>query len=128
MMKSPALRKAVPFASTQWACFGALFIVGIAFMLYVGTEKRIDRAHEPRYELHALVAELRQSSDDLTRMARSYVATGDTRHRKNYQEIIDIRDGNLPRPQQYEGVRRGGARPVRRDGARHRIRVEELRP
>ncbi|SEN86939.1 diguanylate cyclase/phosphodiesterase with PAS/PAC sensor(s) [Duganella sp. CF517] len=104
MMTSPALRKAAPFASMLWACFSALFIVTIAFLLYVWTEKRIDRANELRYVSRSLVEELRQSSDDLTRMARTYVATGDPKYRKNYQEIIDIRDGRQARPQSYDNV------------------------
>ncbi len=104
MMKSPEPRKAAPFARMLWACFSALFIVTIAFLLYVWTEKRIDRANELRYVSRSLVEELRQSSDDLTRMARTYVATGDARYRKNYQEIIDIRDGRQARPQSYDNV------------------------
>jgi diguanylate cyclase (GGDEF)-like protein/PAS domain S-box-containing protein len=103
-MKSPAPRKAASYASILWTCFCALFIVAIAFLLYVWTEKRIDRANELRYASRTLVDELRQSSDDLTRMARTYVATGDAQYRKNYQEIIDIRDGKQARPQHYDNV------------------------
>ena len=102
MMKPTAVRKAVPFASMLWACFSALLIASLAFLLYVWTEKRIDRANELRYVSRGLVAELRQSSDDLTRMARAYVATGDSRYRKNYQDIIDIRDGRQARPHNYD--------------------------
>jgi methyl-accepting chemotaxis protein len=49
----------------------------------------------------ALAAELRQSSDDLTRMARSYAATGDPRFRDHYYRILAIRDGKVPRPVTY---------------------------
>nr|WP_315393432.1 EAL domain-containing protein [uncultured Duganella sp.] len=104
MMKFSAPRKTAPFGSMLWACFSALFIVAIAFLLYVWTEKRIDHAHQLRYDSRNLIAELRQSSDDLTRMARTYVATGEAQYRKNYQEIIDIRDGRAPRPAGYDNV------------------------
>ncbi|MRW91961.1 EAL domain-containing protein [Duganella sp. FT80W] len=93
-----------PFASYLWACFGTLLLVAAAFMLYVWTEKRIDHANELRYTSHNLIEELRQSSDDLTRMARTYVATGEAQYRKNYQEIVDIREGRAARPKNYENV------------------------
>ncbi|HWW71183.1 MAG TPA: diguanylate cyclase, partial [Duganella sp.] len=103
-MKSPPHHATARFSSMLWACLSVLFLTAIAFLLYVWTEKRIDRANELRYVSRSLLAELRQSSDDLTRMARTYVATGDAQYRKNYQEIIDIRDGLQPRPQHYDNV------------------------
>jgi len=76
----------------------------IAFGVYVKAEKEIDRANELRYQSLQLAAELRQSSDDLTRMARTYVATGNPAYKKYYQDILDIRDGRKARPTQYQGV------------------------
>jgi len=106
IMKLPASRQRAPaqFVSILWACFTALLVVTLAFLLYVWTEKRIDSANEQRYASRALIEELRQSSDDLTRMARTYVATGDPQFRRHYQEIVDIRDGRHPRPQGYDNV------------------------
>ena len=105
-MKLPVSRQPAPkqFVSILWACFGALFIVTVAFLLYVWTEKRIDHANQQRYASRTLIEELRQSSDDLTRMARSYVVTGDPQYRRQYQEVLDIRDGRVPRPQGYDNV------------------------
>ncbi|MGP1667012.1 MAG: hypothetical protein ACTS5I_14090, partial [Rhodanobacter sp.] len=37
----------------------------------------ISQAHEQRYHAYQLADEFRQSSDDLTRLARTYVVTGD---------------------------------------------------
>ena len=48
--------------------------------------------------------ELRQSSDDLTRMARTYAATGDQRFVDYFNQILDIRSGKAPRPLQYGRV------------------------
>ena len=45
-----------------------------------------------------LADELLQSSDDLTRMARSYVITGDIKYKRYFGEIYDIREGKQPRP------------------------------
>jgi len=100
------MKPAIPtqYTSYLWAGAGTMLLVAAAFMFYVWTEKRIDQANELRYASRNLVEELRRSSDDLSRMARTYVATGDAQFRNNYQEILDIRDGRLPRPQQYENV------------------------
>ena len=92
------------FARYLWVSLGALCLVTAAFVLYVWSEKRIDRANQQRYTARKLVSEMRHSSEDLTRMARSYVATGEPGYRLHYQEILDIRDGRSPRPQGYDNV------------------------
>ncbi|OHV34123.1 hybrid sensor histidine kinase/response regulator [Pseudofrankia saprophytica] len=51
-----------------------------------------------------LAYELRQTSDDLTRMARTYVVTGQPRYRAWFQEILEIRDGTAPRPRNYGNI------------------------
>lgn len=48
-----------------------------------------------------LANELLQSSEDLTRMARSYVVTGDAKYERYFLEILEIRNGTLPRPDNY---------------------------
>jgi diguanylate cyclase (GGDEF)-like protein/PAS domain S-box-containing protein len=78
-----------------------LLALMIAFGLYVDSERRIDRAHAQRYESFRLAEQLRQSSDNLTRMARRYVMTGDPKYRAYYQEILDVRDGRKPWPKGY---------------------------
>jgi signal transduction histidine kinase/CheY-like chemotaxis protein len=49
-----------------------------------------------------LADSLRQSSNDLTNMVRLYVATGRSRYRAYYQQILAIRDGSSPRPRDYD--------------------------
>ena len=49
-----------------------------------------------------LADSLRQSSNDLTNMVRLYVATGRSRYRAYYQQILAIRDGSAPRPRNYD--------------------------
>ncbi len=87
-----------------WWLFGAFILVIIAFIFYVEAEKDIDRAHETRFRTIQLADELRQSSDDLTRMVRTYIVTGDHVYKQHFQEILDIREGKRPRPRQYEGI------------------------
>ena len=57
-----------------------------------------------RYLMTEKAKELRQSSDDLTRMARTYVVTNNKEYKQNYFKILDIRNGKVPRPQNYEGI------------------------
>ncbi len=47
---------------------------------------------------------LRQTSDDLTRMVRLYVVNGDPVYRTYFNEILDIRNGDAPRPEKYFDV------------------------
>jgi methyl-accepting chemotaxis protein len=63
-----------------------------------------DATAHRRYLSNQLADELRQSSDDLTRLARTYVATGEAKWEHQYLEILDIRNGKLPRPQAYERI------------------------
>jgi len=50
-------------------------------------------------DLHHLADYLRQTSDDLTRFSRMYVATGNPKYLENYKQIISIRNGQIPLPQ-----------------------------
>jgi len=68
------------------------------------TEVEITASSERRFESYKLADELRQGSDDLTTMARLYVSTGDERFAIQFQEILDIRSGEAPRPDNYDRV------------------------
>lgn len=84
-----------------WLTILIVVSLACAFGVYVYTEKRIDLANETRQLSYLLTDQLRQSSDDLTRMVRTYVMTGDSRYKRYYQQILDIRDGKIPRPEGY---------------------------
>jgi len=92
------------FSRSLWLTIGMFAVFVVAFVIYLYEERQIDRAHENRYQSYVLADVLRQSSDDLTRMVRTYVATGDVIYKKHYQEILDIRDGRKPRPVKYEDI------------------------
>jgi len=79
----------------------SFFAVSIAFSLYVISESRIDRANEQRLISFQLTDQLRQSSDDLTHMARAFVVIGDPRYKQYYQDILEIRNGQKPRPKEF---------------------------
>jgi class 3 adenylate cyclase/HAMP domain-containing protein len=83
--------------------FFALAIAILALSLH-HTESLVEEAQAQRYKSYILADELRQSSDDLTRFARMYVATGDGKYLTYYWNILDIRNGKMTRPEGYEGV------------------------
>jgi diguanylate cyclase (GGDEF)-like protein/hemerythrin-like metal-binding protein/PAS domain S-box-containing protein len=87
-----------------WLTLGGLAAVVTTCWHYFNTERAIDRANEQRYSSYLLADELRQSSDDLTRMIRAYVATGIPAYKHHYQEILDIREGKKPRPADANNV------------------------
>jgi len=86
-----------------WA-LGSLIMLIFTFAFYVIAEKQIDQANSQRLKSYLLIDELRQSSDDLTRMVRTYVATGDFFYKNSFQEIIDIREGRQARPLNYHSI------------------------
>ncbi len=63
------------------------------FSVYVYSEKKLDATYENRYTAHLLTDQFRQSSDDLTRTALSYVLTSHPAYRQAYLDILDIRGG-----------------------------------
>ncbi len=92
--------------------FGLLTALVLAVMaVLIGTtvmesrsEQAVTDAYERRYQSYLLADELRQSSDDLTRLARTYVVTGDAKWEAQYNQVIDIRNGKAPRPLDYHRI------------------------
>ncbi|MET3106329.1 PAS domain S-box-containing protein [Oxalobacteraceae bacterium GrIS 2.11] len=87
-----------------WLVAGLFAALIILFAGYVRAEKAVVDAANTRFVSNALARELRQSSDDLTRMVRSYVATGEPIYKQHYQEILDIRNGLKALPIDYQNV------------------------
>ena len=88
--------------------FAAVFALSVAaavvFLMITENEAGIHDSERERLATYMLADELRQSSDDLTRMARQYAATGDARYKDYFETILDIRNGAAPRPERYGGV------------------------
>lgn len=57
-----------------------------------------------RYQSYLLADELRQSSDDLTRLARTYVTTADPKWEAQYFEVLAIRNGQSRRFEHPERI------------------------
>ncbi len=71
-------------------------------ILMILNQAHLTESQENRYQSYLLADELRQSSDDLTRLARTYAVSGESRYEQQYWQVLDIRNGKLARPQQYE--------------------------
>ena len=90
--------------------FAIIFFSGILLCLLFITiqnsriQKKENESDNRRYESSRLADQLRQSSDDLTRMARTYVITGDSIYEKYFNDILAIRDGKAPRPENYQNI------------------------
>lgn len=93
-------RTSLALTSTSVLCG----LIGIFVLVQLYQSNQQLRLKEwQRYESFRLATELRQSSDDLTRMARTYVVTGDTRYERWFWDILAIRNGEMPRPVEYRG-------------------------
>jgi signal transduction histidine kinase len=83
---------------------GVLLLLALSFYVYVRAEKAIDRANEMRFQTFRQADQLRHSSDDLTRMVRTYIVTGDPAYKQAFQDILDIREGRKRPPEGYSQI------------------------
>jgi methyl-accepting chemotaxis protein len=72
-------------------------LMGLSLLAFVD-QTALNGAHENRLESYRLAHELRYSSDELTRLARTYVVTGDPDFERQYWHVLDVRNGTQPRP------------------------------
>ncbi|GMW02467.1 MAG: hypothetical protein AMXMBFR84_36030 [Candidatus Hydrogenedentota bacterium] len=128
---------------TQFTIRQTLLMISIAFSgltVFVGAlvsivldgAKQQSEIEERKYDSLRLALELKQSSDDLTRMARFYARTGDPRFEEYFRTIVAIRDGKQPHPKQFttsywDYVIAGGV-PIDASGPTYSIesRIEQL--
>ena len=84
----------------------AVLLISIGALVFHYLSIRDDITNNERHRFRALLLanELLQSSEDLTKMARSYVITGDPRYEFYFFQILDIRDGKRPRPLNYSAT------------------------
>lgn len=78
--------------------------VAIVINKYQNSTVKLENAYQLQYKSLILAHELRQSSDDLTRMARTYVITGNPLFEEQYKTVLDIRNGKKNRPKRYNGI------------------------
>ncbi len=85
--------------SSIFVVFSILFVCqGILVILLLNNQNKLQNEQDKRYQSYLVANEFRQSSQDLTRLARTYVVTGDSKYETMYNDIVAVRDGNKPRP------------------------------
>jgi methyl-accepting chemotaxis protein len=94
--------KATPYVVIALAATFAGLIY--TFIAMKGAAEELNDVADRRYRSYLLADELRQSSDDLTRLGRTYVVTGNPEFEREYLRILDIRNGKAPRPQDYHRI------------------------
>ncbi|WP_103071328.1 sensor histidine kinase [Aquimarina sediminis] len=92
------MKLSIVFKIFQITIIITLLINVILTLLLQKNHIKQQKAENVRYKSYVIAEELKQSSDDLTRYCRSYVLTGDNKWENKYWEVLDIRNGKLPRP------------------------------
>jgi methyl-accepting chemotaxis protein len=75
-----------------------LLSLGVLIGLIVGNQNDLNRNQAARYHSYRLASELRVSSEELTRLARTYVASRDDKYETMYWDVLAVRNGKKPRP------------------------------
>ncbi|MDC0932905.1 ATP-binding protein [Arcobacteraceae bacterium] len=83
-----------------FALISVVLIVGE----YQHSIKKLQFAYELQHRSFILADQLRQSSDDLTRMARTYVITANKKFEDQFHTVLDIRNGKVKRPENYNRI------------------------
>ncbi len=83
-----------------------VLVVGLALLTVAlfQNQQRLSRSQQMHLRSYLFADELRQSSDDLTRLARTYVATGDEEYERQYWAVLAVRNGVSPRPVEYNRI------------------------
>ncbi|GAA3540018.1 hypothetical protein GCM10022394_19710 [Zobellella aerophila] len=98
------LRIKTLFLGLTMTSLGMLMVTLMAVNRYQAAVEQVAEAKDQQYRSYLLADELRQSSDDLTRLARTYVVTGDSRFEQQYWQVVAIRNGEQPRPEAYHRI------------------------
>jgi methyl-accepting chemotaxis protein len=79
----------------------AIFAIALAvvLLLYLSwNTARVNKAADNRFYCNILAAEFRNHSDELTRQVQLYAVTGKDSAEDAYNHVLDILEGNVPRP------------------------------
>jgi methyl-accepting chemotaxis protein len=81
----------------QLATLGPMLLLVVLAIYAYDSQRAVQRAHVNRFASHELASELRQSSDELTRLARTYVVTADPQHERDFWHVLEVRNGKAAR-------------------------------
>ncbi|MEZ5825036.1 MAG: HAMP domain-containing sensor histidine kinase [Geminicoccaceae bacterium] len=88
------------------AAAGMVIVIAtlMAFFWLEGARSEDRRNSEDQIAALYLIEALRHSSDSLTRLARTYVSTGEERYRRLYDLELEVRKGRVPPPDDHDLV------------------------
>jgi PAS domain S-box-containing protein len=78
-----------------------LAVLAVSVGLWFANQQKLIESQRLRLDSGDLAAELRMSSNVLTRFARAYVITADPKFEEYYKRVLAIRNAEQPRPMQY---------------------------
>lgn len=77
--------------------FALVVLLAFTIALAFKNQQELNRSQQIRYQSYLAANELRMSSENLTRLARTYVVSGESQYESQYWEILDVRNGKKPR-------------------------------
>lgn len=99
LVSSPSINKAYRFAIGAAIVF---FLALNGIVLYANyLQYQVVKSDQKRYQSLEAVNEVLHTNFDLTKMARLYAATGQEKYKRYFYDILSIRDGKRPRPENY---------------------------
>ena len=92
-------------------------LAGAIFSQNMASYRNAEQTNDSRirYLSYILADEFRQTSMDLTRLCRTYVATGDKKYWDAYWDIVKWRSGDIPRPNSVDHSLHPGVRKKQSD-------------
>ncbi len=85
--------------------FTFLTCIALTIIWIYDIESDLDQHQNDRYHAYLLADELRKTAEDLSKMASNFLLTGNPKYEEAYQKILEIRNGEKPRPTHYEHLR-----------------------
>lgn len=82
---------------TLFSISAVVTLIGLIVFAYFN-QMNLNSSQEIRVKSLQAATELKMSSEDLTRLARTYVVTGDAKYEQLYWEVLDVRGGKKVRP------------------------------
>ncbi len=98
-MNASSIRRWV--MALQIAVIVMLLGLGFALYAYSRASASLKEAKENRVKVYQLAMEITNNTADLSMMARAYAQTGLVKTRQDYLSVVNIRNGSLPRPENY---------------------------
>lgn len=68
------------------------------------TENRLANAYKEKTQLYKAINEMKQKTNDLIHFARTYAITGDEEFKEKYFAILNIENGVIARPKNYDSI------------------------